>query len=121
MRVLSVLRGSAGLDEYPLLRALQAAGCDLVNLDDRNYGFHAVPNLSTRVARRWNRAAFVQQLNADLKRYVQAHRPQLMLLFKAPHVGAAPVLQARALGCQVLACRGRIVGPRCPNNGNCAP
>ncbi len=102
MRVLAVLRGSVGLDEYPLLRALLASGCDLVNIDDRNYGLHAVPNVSARVARRWNRAAFVQQLNADLTRYVQAHRPQLMLLFKAPHVRAAPVLQARALGCRTV-------------------
>ena len=102
MRVLSVLRGSAGLDEYPLLRALLAAGCDLINLDDRHYGFHEVPNAVDRAARRFNRAAYVHQINADLMRYVEAHRPQLMVLFKAPHVREAPVRRARAMGCRTV-------------------
>lgn len=102
MRVLSVLRGSVGLDEFPLLRALLATGCDLINLDDRHYGFHDAPNTVARVTRRWNRAAFVRRFNEDLQRYVRSHRPQLMVLFKATHVRAAPIEQARALGCRTV-------------------
>lgn len=102
IRVLSVLRTSAGLDDYPLWRALVTAGCDVVNLDDRQHGFHEAPNAWARAERRLNRDAYIGHFNAELMRYVEAHRPQLMLLFKASHVRAEPVRRARALGCRTV-------------------
>jgi hypothetical protein len=102
MKVLSVLRTTAGVDEFPIYRALLRVDPDLVNFDDRIYGFHEIPNQMAKIERRLNRLAYKERFNADIQRYLRAYKPRLLVIFKAPHVDEPTIHVARAQGSRVI-------------------
>lgn len=102
MRVVSVLRTTVGVDEFPIFQALLRVDPDLVNFDDRIYGFHEIPNQMARIERRLNRRAYKAKFNADIQRYLLAYKPRLLVIFKSPHVDEATIHVARAQGTHVI-------------------
>jgi len=102
MRVVSVLRTTVGVDEFPIFQALLRVDPDLVNFDDRIYGFHEIPNQMARIERRLNRRAYKAKFNADIQHYLLAYRPRLLVVFKAPHLDEATIHVARAQGTHVI-------------------
>jgi hypothetical protein len=102
MRVISVLRTTVGVDEFPIFQALLRVDPDLVNFDDRIYGFHENPNQIARIERRFNRRAYIAKFNSDIQRYVLAYKPHLLVIFKAAHVNEATIHLSREQGTHVI-------------------
>jgi len=100
--VLSVLRTSSGLDEYPLFRALVSSDLDVVNFDDRLYCWHEAPTKSHRLARRLNRRALATALDERLIYYLEKMRPSHFLIFKAPSISREVILAAKSVGAQTI-------------------
>ncbi|PRY84716.1 glycosyltransferase family protein [Donghicola tyrosinivorans] len=100
--VLSLLRTSSGLDEYPLFRALVSSDLDVVNFDDRLYCWHEVPTKSHRLARRWNRRALATALDERLIYYLEKTRPTHFLIFKSPSLSRKVVLAAKSVGAKTV-------------------
>lgn len=101
--VLSVLRTSSGLDDFPLFKALVASDIDVVNFDDRLYCWHEAPTTSHRLARRLNRRALASALNERLIYYLKTMRPSHFLAFKAPSISRDVILAARSVGAKTIA------------------
>lgn len=102
MKFLSLMRTSSGVDEFPLYRSLLSTDPDLVNFDDRNYGFHEAPSFIDRALRTLSRNALIEQFNADIQRSLRALRPDFFIAFKAPHLLPETVSQAKKLGAKCI-------------------
>lgn len=101
-KVISLLRTSSGLDEFPLYRALITNQYEVINFDDRNYGFHNAPNLLTKITRRLNRKALAKSMNEELLRNIDNFKPSFLLVFKASQISADVVNKAKHYGAKTV-------------------
>jgi hypothetical protein len=102
IKMLSILRTSQGLDEFPILRELLRRDINLSNFDDRNYSFHAIPNFAHRLARKLNRTALHAQFNADIMANSRISKPDIMFFFKASGLAVETIRLAKSLGTKVI-------------------
>lgn len=102
MRIVSVLRPQAGADEFPLFRLLLRRDQELINFDDRVFGFREVAGTGGRFVRRLERSGIKRRFNDELCRYIRNARPRLFVVFKGPHLEGRAVEAAKEVGARTV-------------------
>jgi len=101
--VLTILRTSVGVDEYPIFKTLIERNLDFVNFDDREYCWHATPNLLHKLVRRINRKSLSKNFNNQLLYYIKTLKPSYFIVFKASCISPEVVLAAKNCGSKTIA------------------
>ena len=100
LKVVSVLRNTVGLDEFPIFKKLLCTNnIHLSNIDDRLYGLGKPLGLLHRIFRKlFFRKCFVRQFNEDLTGLIRTERPDILLVFKGSLIRPDTVDYANELG-----------------------
>ena len=100
--IISVVRTTAGLDDYALFLSLLKSGREIVNFDDRRFAWHDAPNILCRAWRRLRRGSLGEALNTELIRYLRMTRPSHFLVFKHSLLTPEVVREAKSVGAHTV-------------------
>jgi hypothetical protein len=103
LKVVSVLRNTVGLDEFPIYKKLLCTNFDVFNIDDRLYGLSKPLGLLHRILRKFVfRKYFIRQFNEDLTALVKTERPNILLVFKGSLIQSETVNYANEIGVNTI-------------------
>ena len=102
MKIISVLRTTPGLDEFPLFKYLSTFEFDYMNFDDRIYVNHEVFGFYQRLNRAMLRSSSTVGFNKLLQQYILTMKPHIFLYFKAASINYNTIAMANKLGCETI-------------------
>ena len=91
IRILSSLRTFSGFDEYPIFKELVSSNVELLNFDDRVYGYYDIQNLMQRIARKSFMPWASKSFNNQLRIYSDLARPNKFIAFKSTLINVSSI------------------------------